>query len=321
MCALSLLLLCCASSWAKPVGNFVFFGADRESIANPAFLQTRALAGAQIGYSWKSLEPTKDSYDFSAIQQDLDFLESKGKKLWVQLYDVTFDDSRVNVPRYLQEDPRYHGGADRQYSDSGAPEGWVARRWDPAVRERFQKLLLALGRSFDGRITGINLSETAVGISTSGPAAPADFTYAGYRDGILENMKALKQAFPKSIAVQYANFMPGEWLPYEDHSFLASVYRYARKIGVGVGGPDLLPYKKGQMDHAYRFIHDARGAMPVAVAVQDGNYDHIDPRTMRQVSVPEIAAFAKDYLKADFVFWCTQEPYFSRDVVPYFKRQ
>jgi hypothetical protein len=74
------------------------------------------------------------------------------------------------------------------------------------------------------------------------------------------------------------------------------------------------------MNHAYRFIHQADGAVPVAVAVQDGNYDHINPKTKREVTVREISAFAGDYLKADFVFWCTQEPYFSRDVVPYFKR-
>jgi hypothetical protein len=41
---------------------------------------------------------------------------------------------------------------------------------------------------------------------------------------IITNMKALKQAFPKSVAMQYANFMPGEWRPTEDKGYLRAVY-------------------------------------------------------------------------------------------------
>ena len=50
------------------------------------------------------------------------------------------------VPRYLLDDPKYHGGADKQYAIAGdyeahaKPAGWVARRWDPAVRERFAEV-------------------------------------------------------------------------------------------------------------------------------------------------------------------------------------
>jgi hypothetical protein len=318
---LSLLMAFCGYARANVLHNYVYFGADRENISNPAFLRVRAFEGAQIGYSWKELEPTKDAYDFSAIQHDQEFLKSNGKKLFVQVYDVTFEDSRINVPRYLLEDRAYHGGADRQYTESGAPGGWVARRWDPVVRERFQKLLYALGKSFDGKIEGINLSETAVDISESGPKAPEGFTYAGYRDGILADMKALKQAFPRSVTIQYANFMPGEWLPDDNHSFLQSVYQYAEQIGVGVGGPDLMPYKPGQMNHAYRFIHEVKGTVPVGIAVQDGNYDYVDPKTSRRISIQGIFDFANDYLNADYIFWCTEEPSFSRDVVPYFDRR
>ena len=36
----------------------------------------------------------------------------------------------------------------------------MARRWDPPVQERFHKLLLALGKEFDGKVEGINLPET-----------------------------------------------------------------------------------------------------------------------------------------------------------------
>jgi hypothetical protein len=57
--------------------------------------------------------------------------------------------------------------------------------------------------------------------------------------------------------------------------------------------------------------------VPTGVAVQDGNYDHINPKTGRQVTIREIYEFARDYLKLKYIFWCIEEPYFSRDVIPF----
>lgn len=35
--------------------------------------------------------------------------------------------------------------------------------------------------------------------------------------------------------------------------------------------------------------------------------------------VPLLHAFAKDFLKVDYMFWVNQEPYFEEDVIPCFK--
>lgn len=40
--------------------------------------------------------------------------------------------------------------------------GWVAQQWVPAVRYRYQALLAALAKRFDGQIYGVNLPETAI---------------------------------------------------------------------------------------------------------------------------------------------------------------
>jgi hypothetical protein len=55
--------------------------------------------GAQLAYSWRKLEPGKDEYDFSLIREDLSFLSSKGKKLFVQIQDVSFSEKWIHVPR------------------------------------------------------------------------------------------------------------------------------------------------------------------------------------------------------------------------------
>src|SRR4030095_12007129 len=130
----------------------------------------------------------------------------------------------------------------------------------------------------------------------TGRLFPKGYTPKIYRDAILTNLKALKRAFPKSIALQYANFMPGEWRPSEDKGYLRAVYRAARKSKVGVGGPDLLPYKPGQMKSSYELIKDAADFVPVGIAVQDGNYEHVNPKTGKRVTIAEKIKFATEYL-------------------------
>jgi hypothetical protein len=320
-----LVFICSVSLSAKPLHHYVFFGMDREELKDAkSFLETRAFEGGQISYSWRQLEPAKNQYDFSLVHEDLAFLNAHGKKLWIQIQDVTFSAARINVPKYLLDDPIYNGGAAKQYNDRlpgqqlGQHVGWMARRWDPAVQERLHKLLFALAKEFDGRIEGINFDETSGGFGDDPALYPRGFSPGIYRDGIITNMKALKRAFTKSIALQYANFMPGEWRLTEDKGYLRAVYQAARQIGIGIGGPDLFPYKPGQMGSSYSLIHALNGKLTVGVSVQDGNYEYINPKTTKRVTIAEQIKFARDYLKADYIFWCTQEPFYSRDVVPFF---
>jgi len=134
-------------SGARSIHNFVYFGRDRERIYEAGFLSTEKLEGAQLMYSWKELEPEENNYEFKEIQNDLSFLQSRSKKLFIQLQDATFDPTLKAVPSYLLKNKKYQGGIALQYDDKGNAEGTVARRWDSAVQERFHRLLRALGKS------------------------------------------------------------------------------------------------------------------------------------------------------------------------------
>ena len=241
----------------------------------------------------------------------------------MQLQDVTFDPAYICVPKYLLRDSRFHGGADKQYEIPGddearaTPAGWVARRWDKAIQARLHKLFVALGKAFDGKIEGVNLAESAVEFGTSGRLFPKGFTPAGYRDAILENMAALKRAFSHSVTMIYANFMPGEWLPGQDRGYLRSVYRRAQALGVGVGGPDLLPYKRGQMQHSYPLLRASRGRVPTGIAVQEGNYAAHNPKTGQPTTIAKLVEFAESYLRVSYIFWGTEEPFYSRNLIPH----
>ena len=299
--------------------HFVYFARDRELIHNHPFLKINRLVGAQIMYPWEKLEPEKGLYDFSMIQEDYEYLLSNGKKLFIQLQDATFNPKYVGIPDYLLTD-EYDKGSIRQFNDNGEAEGWVSKRWNQKVRERFALLLNALGKAFDGKIEGINLQESAIGVNSD---LDTTFTNEYYTESLKINMLALKKAFPVSTTMQYANFMPGEWLPGDDKGYLRSVYQYGEEIGVGLGGPDLMFKRKGQLNHLIALMHEGKFTVPLGIAVQDGNYIGETGNTnivdARENIVPVLHAFARDFLKVTYMFWGCQVPYFSEDVIPCFR--
>ena len=309
-----------ASSPIAPdsIRNFVYFARERDAIRDHSFLNINRFVGAQIMYAWAQLEPAKDRYDFSTIREDYLYLQSKGKRLFIQLQDATFDPRNKGVPDYLLGKD-YQGGVERQLEDDGQHFGWVAKRWNPPVQERFASLLSALGKEFDGKIEGINLQETAVGVTAD--SAPS-FSPSLYAESLKANMLAMKKAFPRSTTMQYANFMPGEWLPWDDKGFLRSIYGYGEKIGVGLGAPDLMPSRKGQLNHALALMHEKHYQVPLGIAVQDGNYvgqtNSTEVVSKRKNIVPILHSFALDFLRVNYMFWSNQSPYFEEDVLPAF---
>ena len=184
----------------------------------------------------------------------------------------------------------------------------------PGRAERMHKLFSALGKEFDGRIVGINLAESSGGFGRTGKLWPKGFTHEIYREAIITNMKALKRAFPKSIAMEYANFMPG------GRTQLELVYKAARESKVAVGGPDLMPFRPFQRSNSYPLIRDSAGLVPIGIAVQDGNYSDVNKETGKRADIAELLEFATDYLKVDYIFWCTEEPYYSNELIPFMRK-
>lgn len=313
-----------ASSDNSPA-NYIYFGRDRSRIAETEFLSNKGVIGAQLKYIWKELEPERDTYSLDAISRDLESLERHGKRLFIQLQDVSFDTSIVNVPDYLVDDPEFNGGAALHtdgYDESGRPivEGWVARRWDPAVRERIAGLLEAVAAEFDGRIAGVNLAETAIGFGRYSDLHPPGYSYEAYYESIKELMSLAREAFCESDVIMYANFMPGEELPDSDRGYLKGVYAHADRIGAGVGGPDLLPNRWYQRQHSLPLIAGRAPGTVAGVAVQWGNMEDTNRQTGERVTVEGLYDFARDELRLDYIFWGTQEPFYSEQILPFLER-
>ncbi|MGH8025277.1 MAG: hypothetical protein ACREO0_00995 [Pseudoxanthomonas sp.] len=289
--------------------NFVYTTTGELGTIGP-LLERRDIEGVQIVYNWKLLEKSADVYDFSAIEADLRLVEGLHKRLFVQIQDRFFQAKARNVPAYLLDDPRYGGGlvAQIDYSVKNKPVtvGWVTQQWNPAVRERFQKLLQALAKRFDGRIYGLNLTETAMDVDAG--VHRSGFDCDAYFAAELENMAAAKKAFSKSKVVQYVNFWPCEWN--NDHNYMSRVFGYAAANGIGLGGPDIVPNRKGQMKNSYPFFHRYKSKLAlVAMAVQEPTLAYINPATSKPFTKAEFTDFANDYLGVDIIFWSTESPW------------
>jgi hypothetical protein len=87
-----------------------------------------------------------------------------------------------------------------------------------------------------------------------------------------------------------------------------------------MGGPDLLPFRRGQLRGSYPLIKELAGIVPTGIAVQDGNFEDLNPSTGKRTAISDLVGFATDYLKVDYIFWGTEEPYYSGEVVPFLKR-
>ncbi|MDA6072615.1 hypothetical protein NJT12_23625 [Flavobacterium sp. AC] len=329
-----MLLLFCVVTKTVAQKNYIYFNHREkagENIQQDKALHDARFQGAQIVYTWRSLEPTKGQYDFSAIREDIAYLNSLGgKKVWIQLQEKSFAPNIKNVPDYILEDPIYEGGILKQ-SMLSAPErdpnkaitddeyGWSSKMWMKPVRDRFQKLILALGNEFDGKIEGINFSESSIDIGTENTdeamSFPADFSPRNYIEAIESNMVVLSKSFRESTAMVYLNFLPDEWLPWDDKGYMRGLFAKAKKLKMGVGGPDLMPYRKSHMNQTYGFFKEYPDDLVKAMAVQDGNLRQINPQTNKKNTVKDILEFAKNYLGLDYIFWVEEEPYFNEEVL------
>jgi hypothetical protein len=310
--AASLLFIATASpAAASEPANYLFLGGD-ELTAHRTLLERPDIAGAQRVYTWRSLEPGKGRYDFSAIEADLALADSLHKTLFVQVQDRFFSPDARNVPDYLLKEPQYGGGLAAQVDNPGQGKaqasGWVAKQWNPAVRKRFQALLAALASRFDGRIAGINLPETAIDLTSS--EQRHDFSCDSYFQAELENAASARQVFARSAVIQYVNFWPCEWN--DDHHYMSRTFAFAASRGIGLGGPDVVPYRKGQMKNSYPFFHQYRGKLKlVAMAVQDATLTYKDPKTGKHFSRADFESFARDYLGANIIFWTVEAPWLT----------
>lgn len=302
---LAALALTSGAATAAPV-NFLYTG-NGDLAAAEAILRRADIEGAQVVYNWKALEPRRGEYDFADIERDLALTGALGKKLFIQIQDRFFSPQARNVPDYLLTDPQYGGGLVPQQEEGKAEGyGWVAMQWIPAVRGRYQALLKALAERFDGRVYGVNLPETAIDVSEE--QERPGFSCDIYFGAELDNLGYARAAFQQSHVVQYVNFWPCEWE--NDHNYMGRLFEYAEANDIGLGGPDIVPYRKGQMKNSYPFFNQYKDKLSfVGMAVQEPTLAYVNEKTGEPFTRDEFVGFATDYLGVDAIFWSAETPW------------
>jgi hypothetical protein len=178
------------------------------------------------------------------------------------------------------------------------------------VRARFQKLLSALAQEFDGRAWGINLPESSADIDQKNDRT--GFTCDGYFEATLENIAHARKVFRKSHVVQYANFWPCECE--DERRYMSRTFEFAKLNGIGLGGPDIVPYKNAQMKNSYPFFNRYKGQLSlVAMAIQEPTLTYTNPETKKRFTRDEFVAFAEGYLGVDVIFWSATSPWLLAD--------
>ena len=81
----------------------------------------------------------------------------------------------------------------------------------------------------------------------------------------------------------------------------------------------MFPYKKEQMNKSYPLLKSSDKKVPTGLAVQDGNYDYINPNTNKPITAEEIYQFAENELHLKYIFWGTENLYFQSQTVPFLK--
>jgi hypothetical protein len=258
--------------------------------------------GVQKFYNWRTLEPEKDHYDFSAIRSDLAFLQKHEKRLVMQIQTKAFARGQNCCPAYISG-PKYGGGVYK--TGVGALNPII---WDDRVNRRLLALYRELGRQFDSEpyVEGMVIPETAVtgNVRNQGEVP---YTIERYAQSVEAGMQAAHNAFPHTVVIQYFN------LPVEMHQ---SLFDYATTHGIGLGGPDIFihdPLLNDPQKGSYPLCARASGIIPLGTAVQPNDYlikvhaGPPDPPTPQ-----ELYDFGREKLHLNYMFWSTKSGYFEK---------
>ncbi|MGW6413015.1 hypothetical protein ACWF95_38680 [Streptomyces vinaceus] len=292
------------------------FGAFEDAISgedpkSKAMIDRPDIGGVQVVVPWKAIEGNRGEYRWSRLENALKYLQGRHKKLFVQVQDRFFDVAMndAGVPQYVKDEGGVAPTIDEN-PDNPTTHGAMAAQWNASVRGDFQATLKAMAKKFDGKITGVNLPETAVEVDAK--RDQTKYTSKSYIDAEIDNMLYGEKVFTKTQFIQYINFLPDD----DDHKRMKEMFDLAKKKQIGVGGPDTLPDRKYQMENSYKFLHQYKGALPlVAMAVQEPDINAKDPNTGRPYTRERFTDFAHGYLGAHQLFWTTEADWLQKPPV------
>lgn len=184
-----------------------------------------ALKGIEMRVRWSTLEPAPHLYDFSYVEEIYNRLAACRKRLIIEVWAVSFSASQSSglLPPDLEPDAL-----------ASTHLGWIAKLWDKRVMDRLIAVYLALAKRFDKEpyFEGIIFTETATGAVDDA----SGYTAAAFIAQLERALRIIRPAWPSTTVLLFNNYLRDSTTQ-QFVDFVATL----DKLGVGIGGPDVLP--------------------------------------------------------------------------------
>ena len=137
-----------------------------------------------------------------------------------------------------------------------------------------------------------------------------------YYNNLLSINQHMRKHFPNTMTYQFTNY---------PRPMLKSFVSKLREMGTGLGGPDIFLEEPGlhanekrsakgvSAKGVYHHYAELSGVVPLTPSVMQTNYASTrHDKKGRAPSVAELFAFARDKLKANYIFWTRAPNYFPK---------
>ena len=288
-----------------------------------ALMSDGNLKGARAVYTWHDLEIAQGEYNFTVIDDDIEYLRSLNPSYRLIIEIWTRDFSRKAAVPKTPQDSREAGVPDYLIDAGGAVvnyNGVCAAVWRPVVMRRVVALYEALATRYDG-----NRAVEAVHSDEFAPPKPTteDPTYssAGAWAQWQVLMRAMARLWPKTNKIFLGNW-PG--IGGSGESGTPITLEFARSVGFGAGGPDILPNRSiwpGDKDRetwgeqGLQGINgygdaDFRGTMPIS-------YQNENPYQWDGLTPSMVERYAYENLRATHVTWIYASATTGKGLMPW----
>jgi len=276
-------------------GHYVAVG-PYFNLAEIKYVNEQVLRGVNKRYFWRTLEPEQDKYDFSTIQEDLDYCAKHDKQLIVFLCDRAFW-IKSAVPSYLRE---------HEWKNEGG--GFSPIRWSPEFLNRFLAIGEAISERFDTHpnFEGIAIQETALDMPEE-ILSKYDYTPKRYQNALLTILIKFATSFSNSNVFWYQNGIQGS-----NNLIRQIADSISHRENIIMGGPDILPHRKW-LRYTYKIYSDYQDKIKLFCSAQDDSYKHHknDIRHSLNTPIPEegyltmedIFLYARDSMHVQYLFW------------------
>lgn len=269
-----------------------------EVIAMPEF------RGALRGFTWRELEPSYGSYDFSAIDQSLTDLQ--GNQLIITVRLKNFSNTTPYTPSYMDNNIATYGGGPNTGGSYLAGKGIYAAIWNQNVLARFQLLANAIGAAYgdDVQFEGVYLHETAWRWSEA--KVYPDFNQADWEQAFYDMADYMKAALPRQQIFQATNFNFGG-----SASVLTDFRQYLVDELIPTGCPDTIPGDPA-ITPTYEYIDSVRNDLATFPQQQWNNYTANEEDGN---STTDVFNWVKTNMRCWYFGYQKREPYWSDHVL------